>query len=73
MNDAKWKVITEIEKHMPAEAFGLEWRMLTEAKKGKNYRLISKLEGSIYWVFMAMHIIIPLTMCLNQSQGGMYI
>ena len=64
LNEAKWDVIIELEKHMPAAAFKHEWKLLTGEGGERRYRIVSNLEGTIYWTFMAMHILIPMTIGL---------
>jgi len=59
LNSIKFKIIAEIEQHMPAALYEHEWKMAEEGK-GKTYRPLSHLERWVPIVFMILYISVAL-------------
>ena len=59
LNTVKFKVIQEIEQHLPSALYEYEWQMLEEGK-GKSYEPITKIEAWIPSVFLIFHAILIL-------------
>lgn len=64
LNDAKFKVIHQLEERLPSAAFKHEWELLTGSGRGKTYRQITRLEEGIHWVFVALHLLVPTVIAL---------
>ncbi len=58
LNSAKFKIILEMEKHLPAKPFGAEWELLEKGQKPKIYRPFTTMEQYVPVIFMALHVII---------------
>ena len=54
LNRVKFKVIHELEQHLPAAMFTYEWR-LAEEGQGKAYRAVTTIERWIPVLFAALH------------------
>ena len=54
LNHVKFKVIHELEQHLPAAMFKYEWR-LAEEGQGKAYRAVTTIERWIPVLFAALH------------------
>ena len=54
LNRVKFKVIHELEQHLPAAMFKYEWR-LAEEGQGKAYRAVTTIERWIPVLFAALH------------------
>ena len=54
LNHVKFKVIHELEQHLPAAMFKYEWR-LAEEGQGKAYRALTTIERWIPVLFAALH------------------
>ncbi|MDE2916659.1 MAG: hypothetical protein OXM00_05475 [Paracoccaceae bacterium] len=65
LNAVKFKVIHELEKHLPAALYGYEWQLAQEGR-GKIYRSVSQIELWIPVVFLALHVtaLVPLMLCM---------
>jgi len=56
LNDAKFKVIDEFEKHLPTMPFvSAEWRVLGEGKDPKLYRSLSDVENWVPIIFAGLY------------------
>ncbi|MBN1655089.1 MAG: hypothetical protein JXA30_15075 [Deltaproteobacteria bacterium] len=55
LNGVKYRVIHELEKHMPAELYAYEWKKAEEGK-GKAYHPLTHLERWIPVVFMILYV-----------------
>jgi len=55
MNRAKFKVIHEMENHLPFRAFDAEWEAVEHGKNPKKYRPYTNIEAAVPWVFIAIH------------------
>ncbi len=56
LNDAKFQLIHELERHLPAELFRQEWS-LTEKSRNKPYTKVTDIERWIPLLFAAIHAI----------------
>lgn len=54
LNAIKFKVIHELERHLPASIYHHEWKMAEEGH-GKSYWPVSKIELGIPMVFLVLH------------------
>ena len=67
INQAKFQVILEIEKHLPAEIYAWEWQLLAQGRKLTRHLETSKLEGYIHYLFTTIHIAAPTIIIIFQS------
>lgn len=67
LNTVKFKVIQEIEQHLPSALYEYEWQMLEEGN-GKSYEPITKIEAWIPLAFMIFHAIL-MTLTIGTIQG----
>ena len=56
LNQAKFQVISEIEKHLPAGLYAREWVIFTKGRKISQHLETSKLEGYIHFLFGGIHL-----------------
>ena len=61
LNSAKMKVISALEKHMPANIFDTEWRVMSSKIGGKKYRSFTNIEKTVPMTFS---IIFVVTACI---------
>ena len=71
LNEAKFKVILEMESYLPAAAFGYEWRLLDKPDRGRVYQKVTDLEWSIYWVFGGLHLLMFMVVAVVLPSVGM--
>lgn len=57
LNTIKFKVIHELEDHMPAALYDYEWRK-AEAGRGKAYHPLSHLERWVPIIFMVLYVLL---------------
>ena len=57
LNDVKFKIIHELEQHLPASLFTQEWRMLGEGDS-KSYTNVTDIERWIPFLFMGLHVLL---------------
>ena len=55
LNRAKFKVIHEIEKHLPLRPYDAEWTAAGREKDPKLYLPVTRIEMVVPWVFLGMH------------------
>ena len=55
LNQAKFGVITEIEKFLPIQPFGDEWALLDPDGEGNRHKPFHKVEVAIPWIFISVH------------------
>lgn len=55
LNSVKFKVIHELEGHLPAALYSYEWT-LVDHRKGKPYKPLSHIEGRVPWIFILIYI-----------------
>lgn len=66
LNTVKFKVIHELEQHMPAALYNYEWKRAEEGR-GKAYHPLSHLERWVPIIFMALYIILGVVGLLTAS------
>ena len=64
LNRVKFKVIHELEQHLPAAMFKYEWR-LAEEGQGKAYRAVTTIERWIPILFVALHAALAIIIILE--------
>lgn len=57
LNSAKMKVISALEKYMPANIFDTEWRVMSSKIGGKKYRSFTNIEKTIPMTFLVFFIV----------------
>jgi hypothetical protein len=57
LNTVKFKVIHELEAHMPAALYGYEWHK-AEQGRGRAYRPLSHLERWVPIIFMLLYVLL---------------
>lgn len=60
MNSGKFKVIHQIEQHLPLRLYDYEWEVLEKGKNKKIYYPFSHIELFIPWIFGILYFIIGL-------------
>lgn len=65
LNTVKFKVIHELEQHMPAALYGYEWKK-AEQGRGKSYHPLSHLERWVPIVFMALYVLLAVVGVLDE-------
>ena len=70
INQAKFKVINEIEKHLPAGIYAWEWQLLEQGRKLTRHLETSKLEGYIHLLFGTIHLVAPTIIILPRLTVG---
>lgn len=58
LNDAKFKVVHEIEKRLPMKPYDAEWECVGRGRVKKLYYPFTHLERSIPWVFQLLYFIL---------------
>ena len=64
LNAVKFKVIHELEKHLPAALYSYEWQK-AELGRGKVYRPMSHLERWIPVVFIILYVVLAIAVVWN--------
>lgn len=57
LNGAKYKVIGEMEKRLPANSYAAEWKQLGEGKSLKQYLPLTHLEKFVPIVFVLLYLV----------------
>jgi len=65
LNTGKFKVIHELENHLPAQMFSYEWEILGKGKQQNNYFPISHIEMFIPFIFIILYIALSIFKCFN--------
>ena len=63
LNTVKFKVIHELEQHLPAAMYKYEWR-LAEEGQGTSYRAVTKIERWIPILFAGLHVALTVMVIL---------
>jgi hypothetical protein len=63
LNTGKFRVIHEIEKHLPLNLFAYEWDALAHGKKFSVYWPLSHIEQVIPLVFVALYVVLSIIVC----------
>ena len=58
LNSAKFKVVHELEKELPATPCDLEWEKVGKGKNPKLYLPFTHIEKIIPWVFLMFHVLV---------------
>ena len=67
LNTVKFKVIHELEQHLPAALFRYEWE-LAEHGQGKSYNPVTHIEQWLPLAFCALHLILAVIIGLTNSE-----
>jgi|SRR5438034_4399838 len=68
LNAAKFEVISEMERRLPASPFDYEWNKLGRGKNSETYRPLTNLERTVPLIFVAMYLVLALVLLLA-TQG----
>ncbi len=60
LNSAKFKVVHEIEKHLPISPYDAEWEAMGRGKVPSLYHPLTHVEKGVPWVFLALHAVVAL-------------
>ena len=63
LNRVKFKVIHELEQHLPASMYKYEW-YLAEEGQGKAYRAVTTIELRIPILFIVLHVVLAVMIIL---------
>ena len=63
LNRIKFKVIHELERHLPATMYKYEWHLAQEGR-GKTYRAVTTIEQWLPILFAALHIVLGIMVIL---------
>jgi hypothetical protein len=61
INSGKFKIVHKLEKRLPISAYDAEWEILGRGKKSDLYLPFSKIEMSVPWVFIVLHLFVFIT------------
>ncbi len=67
LNRVKFKIIHELEQHLPAAIYEHEWQ-LAESGRGKAYRAVTRIERWIPAVFGVLHVVLGVVMVLGLAE-----
>jgi hypothetical protein len=56
LNSAKFKVIHELERHLPMRPYDAEWESVGRGKDPKLYLPFTRVEIVVPWLFVALHL-----------------
>ena len=63
LNDVKFKLIHELEQHLPAALFRYEWQ-IAEQGSGKSYTAVTRIERWIPLLFVFLHALLAVILTL---------
>ena len=63
LNRIKFKMIHELEQHMPAALYKYEWHLAQEGR-GKTYRAVTTIERRIPILFAVLHVVLAVMIIL---------
>lgn len=63
LNAVKFKIIHELEQHLPAAIYTLEWRLANKGQ-GKSYRAVTRFEQWIPLIFSSIHAVLLIIIVL---------
>ena len=63
LNTVKFKLIHELERHLPAEMYGHEWQ-LAEEGQGAAYRAVTRIEQWLPILFAGLHVALAVMVIL---------
>jgi hypothetical protein len=64
LNTVKFKIIHELEQHMPAALYDYEWQRAGEGR-GKQYHPLSHLERWVPIIFMVLYVLLAVMSSLD--------
>lgn len=64
LNEIKFKIIHELEKHLPVALFDHEWKIVRKIR-GNAYSPVTRIERWIPIGFIALHIVLTVTVILT--------
>ena len=67
LNQAKFQIILEIERHLPAGIYAQEWDLIKQRRTPARYLETSNIEGYIHYLFGVIHVAAPTIIILLQS------
>jgi len=56
LNSAKFKVVHEIEQHLPLRPYEAEWKTVGQGEESKLYLPFTHIETRVPWVFMLLYV-----------------
>jgi hypothetical protein len=65
LNSGKFRVISAMERQLPAAPFDHEWEILGKGKEPGKYLSFSKVEAIVPWVFLCLHAVVFLRALLK--------
>ena len=66
LNSVKFKIIHELEQHLPATLFTREWNMAGEGTN-KSYTKVTDIERWIPFLFMSLHVLLSIALIWSTS------
>lgn len=57
LNSAKWAVINDLERSLPAQPFHSEWSLLDPGRKGSRHTPFHRVEKLVPIIFAAVHLV----------------
>ena len=67
LNQAKFQVILDIEKNLPAGIYAQEWNLIKQGRGLARHLETSNLEGYIHYLFSLIHVAAPTIIIILQS------
>ena len=64
LNRVKFKLIHELERHLPAAPYTCEWR-LAEQGRGRSYRAVTNIERWLPWTFLVLHAVLLIALAVE--------
>lgn len=58
LNDAKFRVIHQVEEFLPVKLYHAEWAEVGMGKDKRRYRPFTEVEIAVPWVFIVMHFVV---------------
>ena len=68
LNRVKFKLIHELERHLPAAPYTCEWR-LAEQGRGRSYRAVTDIERWLPWTFLVLHAVLLIELAVEAGAG----
>lgn len=65
LNSGKYKIIQEIEQHLPLAPYDAEWSVLGEGKDPKYYRPITHIENWVPFCFGLLYILMAVSLFIS--------
>lgn len=68
INSSKFKVVHQIEEHLPLSPYDAEWEMLGRGEDPKRYLPFTHIEILVPWVFFGLHTVVLLKAILDLTR-----